>query len=482
MNFGHYGGLLIFFGHLVIIVLSSFRVIMVRHPVGVALAWIILIVTLPVVGAALYFIFGEKRLGKLRLQRANTLKDRYARWLERLPPEIAATVERDDPSMNQPADVDFDTPAIAGNGLVLMDAAESILRSIIADLDRAERFCHMEFYIWNEGGTADDVCEAAIRATKRGVTCRILIDAVGSAKFLKSKSAHRLRENGVQVVAALPVGALELLRVRFDLRLHRKIVVIDNEVAYTGSFNLVDPRFFKQEVGVGEWVDAMVRIEGPIVNSLSALFLWDWEVETGQDLNALLQPRELKEARPVGPARAQMVPSGPGPFRDSGYQLLLSTIYAARRELVMTTPYFVPDESVLTALVTAARRGVSVTLIVPEKVDSTLVRYASRSFFDELLSVGVRIFQFKEGLLHTKSVTVDGHVTLFGTFNLDIRSFWLDFEVTLCVHDAAFATRLLELQQRYIAKSHPIQPQMWPNRPVRTRFAENLARLAAPLL
>jgi cardiolipin synthase A/B len=482
MDFGDSGGLLIFFTHLVIIVLSSFRVIMVRHPVGVALAWIILIVTLPVVGAALYFIVGEKRLGKLRLQRANTLKDRYARWLQRLPPEIVATVDPHDLSINRPADADLATPTVAGNGLVLMEAAESILRSIIADLERAERFCHMEFYIWNEGGTADDVCEAVIRAAKRGVTCRILIDAVGSSRFLKSKSAHQLRENGVQVVAALPVGVLELLRVRFDLRLHRKIVVVDNEVAYTGSFNLVDPRFFKQEAGVGEWVDAMVRIEGPIVNSLSALFLWDWEVETGQNLNALLQSEELKGTKQVGPALVRMVPSGPGPFRDSGYQLLLSSIYAARKELVMTTPYFVPDESVLTALVTAARRGVNVTLIVPEKVDSTLVRYASRSFFDELLSAGVCIFQFREGLLHTKSVTVDGHVTLFGTFNLDIRSFWLDFEVTLCVYDAAFATKLLELQQRYIANSHPIQRQTWPNRPMRTRFAENLARLAAPLL
>ena len=259
-------------------------------------------------------------------------------------------------------------------------------------------------------------------------------------------------------------------------------MVIDNEVAYTGSFNLVDPRFFKQEAGVGEWVDAMARIEGPVVNALSALFLWDWEVETGQNLNALARSEQLKGTKQVGPALVQMVPSGPGPFRDSGYQLLLSSIYAARKELVMTTPYFVPDESVLTALVTAARCGVNVTLIVPEKVDSTLVRYASRSFFDELLCAGVCIFQFRGGLLHTKSVTVDGHVTLFGTFNLDIRSFWLDFEVTLCVHDSAFATKVLDLQQRYIETSRPIQPETWRSRPMRTRFVENLARLAAPLL
>jgi cardiolipin synthase len=341
----------------------------------------------------------------------------------------------------------------------------------------------MEFYIWNEGGTADEVCEALIRAATRGVTCRVLLDAMGSGKFLKSPWASRLRESGVEMAVALSVSPVRMLFVRFDLRLHRKIVVIDDEIAYTGSFNLVDPRFFKQDAGVGQWVDGMARIQGPAVLPLNALFMWDWEVETGRDLEALPDPAKIGiDANPGVTANVQVVPSGPGRAGDSVHQLLLMSIYAARKELSMTTPYFVPDEAITSALLSAARRGVAVTLILPEKNDSRLVHYTCRSHFDELLEAGVRIFGFKGGLLHTKSAVVDGEISLFGTVNLDIRSFWLDFEVTLCVYDSQFAESLLALQQKYIGDSVKIDPDAWRRRSATERFIENLARLCSPLL
>jgi len=271
--------------------------------------------------------------------------------------------------------------------------------------------------------------------------------------------------------------------VRFDLRLHRKIVVIDDAVAYTGSFNLVDPRFFKREAGVGQWVDAMTRIEGPAVFSLNAVFMWDWEIETGHNLKGLPDPAKMTINANHGPAASvQVVPSGPGREGDSVHQLLLMSIYAARKELSMTTPYFVPDEAITSALISAARRGVAVTLILPEKNDSRLVHYTCRSHFDELLEAGVRIFGFKGGLLHTKSAVADSEISLFGTVNLDIRSFWLDFEVTLCVYDPQFAQRLRSLQQKYIEHSVEVDPAVWQNRPATERFSENLARLCSPLL
>jgi cardiolipin synthase A/B len=464
----------------------SLRVIMMRLPVGTALAWLFFIFFLPFAGAMIYLLLGEKRLGRKRTRRADSIWGRYHRWVLKLPrlmPDEPSGLSPEAAAVSRLPEGLLGIPALPGNRLEIMDAAEPILRAIIADIDRAEHFCHMEFYIWNAGGKADEVCEALTRAATRGVTCRVLLDAIGSGKFLKSPWARRLRESGVEVAVALAVSPLRTLFVRFDLRLHRKIVVIDNEIAYTGSFNLVDPRFFKQEAGVGQWVDAMARIQGPAVFILNAVFMWDWEIETGRDLKALPDPVKMEiGANPVPAANVQVVPSGPRRAGDSIHQLLLMSIYVARKQLSLTTPYFVPDEAITSALLSAARRGVDVTLILPQKNDSRLVHYTCRSHFDELLEAGVRIFGFKGGLLHTKSAVVDGEISLFGTVNLDIRSFWLDFEVTLCVYDPQFAERLLALQHKYIEDSVEVDPAAWCRRPATERFRENLFRLCSPLL
>jgi cardiolipin synthase len=477
---------LILIAHTIVIIGVTMRVIMMRLAVGAALAWIILIFFLPFAGALIYLVLGEKRLGRKRTQRAALLWGGYRRWLLQLPrqlPDEPAGLSPESAAVSRLPEGALGIPILSGNRLDIIDTAETILRSIIADIDQARHFCHMEFYIWNEGGTADEVCEALIRAATRGVTCRVLLDAMGSNRFLKSRWVKRLKKNGVEITVALPVSPLRMFFVRFDLRLHRKIVVIDDAVAYTGSFNLVDPRFFKKEAGVGQWVDAMTRIEGPAVLSLNAVFMWDWEVETGHNLTALPDPTKAGVDANQGPsASVQVVPSGPGRTGDSVHQLLLMSIYAARKELSMTTPYFVPDDAITSALLSAARRGVNVTLILPEKNDSRLVHYTCRSNFDEMLEVGIRIFGFKGGLLHTKSAVVDSEISIFGTVNLDIRSFWLDFEVTLCVYDPQFALRLLALQQKYIENSVEVDPAVWHNRPATERFRENLARLCSPLL
>jgi len=226
----------------------------------------------------------------------------------------------------------------------------------------------------------------------------------------------------------------------------------------------------------------MVRLEGPGILALNALFRWDWEVETGRDLNVEVEEGVLSTNFHAGETDVQVIPSGPGMTGSSIYQLLLMSIYSARREIVLTTPYFVPDEAVSTALMTAAERGVKVTVIMPERNDSRLVHYTCRSYFDDMLAAGIQIFGFTGGLLHTKSVVVDRHVALFGSVNLDVRSFWLDFEVTLGVYDPDFAERLTALQNRYIEDSKPVNLQTWQQRSGRERFVENLARLASPLL
>ena len=471
--------------HVLIIIGVSYRIIKVRLPVATSLAWLTLVFFLPIVGAIAYLVLGEKRLGGKFMERTRTIKDRYDSWLQNLPPQILCDPQRlsqEARSISRLAETAVNIPALSSNRLQLFDAAETILRAMVRDIDRAKRFCHLEFYIWAEGGMADEVGAALLRAAGRGVTCRVLLDAIGSAGFRKGRLVEQIKTGGIEVVFALPVSTTSVFKVRPDLRLHRKIVVIDGTAGYTGSFNLVDPRFFKQDAGVGEWVDAMVRLDGPGALALNALFRWDWEVETGRDLNASAAGGDYRAELQAGETVVQVIPSGPGMTGNSIYQLLLLSIYSAQREIVITTPYFVPDEAVSTALLTAAERGVKVKVIIPEHNDSRLVHYTCRAYFDDMLSAGIRIFGFKSGLLHTKSVVVDRHVALFGSVNLDIRSFWLDFEVTLAVYCPDFVKRLLALQDKYIKDSVPMDLQTWRQRPGSERFLENMVRLSSPLL
>ena len=266
-----------------------------------------------------------------------------------------------------------------GNHLELIGDAHESLRRFIIDIDASRRSCHLEFYIWHNGGLADEVGEALLRAAERGVSCRVLLDAVGSHDFFNSKMHHRLKHAGVQVQEALPAGLIRMLFVRFDLRLHRKIVVIDGQVGYTGSLNLVDPDYFKISAGVGKWVDSVVRVQGPAVEAMAVAFLEDWELETGEDLQNLRAAADIRSLPVAGNSAVQLLATGPMIRQHAIRDVLLTTIYSARHEIVMTSPYFVPDELVLAALISAAHRGVDVRLIIPERVDSLLVRLASRA-------------------------------------------------------------------------------------------------------
>ena len=455
-----------------------------RRPVGVSLAWLVVILPFPFLGAILYLMLGELRLGKRRSAALNALQEPYTRLLTQLRETARVdwtTHGAECEPLARLADNAAGVPAVSGNALRLIPVWEHTLTALIADIDRAKSSCHMVFYIWHPGGLADEVAEALIRASQRGVMCRLLLDAVGSGPFLKSPEAKRLRAEGVHLQSALPGGVFHVLVKRFDLRMHRKIVVIDGEIAYTGSLNLVDPRFFKQESNVGQWVDAMARLKGPAVEAMGIVFLGDWELEASEGLESLRETGDIRRQPTAGPSTVQVMPTGPTMHGDA-IQILLMTIYAARRELIITTPYFVPDESVLTALVSAARRGVEVSLILPARVDSLLVRFASQPHMGELLANGVRILLFNGGLLHTKSVTVDGELSLFGSLNLDPRSIYLNFEITLSVYDREFTNELRDLQCAYIEESTTMNLVDWEKRTRLIRLRDNIARLLSPLL
>jgi cardiolipin synthase A/B len=358
-----------------------------------------------------------------------------------------------------------------------------VFRSLIADIDAAQRSCQMVFYIWHMGGWADEVAQALLRAAARGVTCRVLVDAVGSRE-LPARDRWRPRCVTAESESSppCPVACSAPRFVRFDLRMHRKIVVIDGELAYTGSLNLVDPRYFKQNSGVGQWVDAMVRVQGPAVEGLLGTFLGDWALESGEGVEQLTGTSDYHPLAECGPSVVQVAPSGPIESSDAILRSLLMAIYSARRELILTTPYFVPDESLVAALMSAAQRGVAVTLIVPGRVDSRLVRLASQAFKGDLLGAGVRVAMFHGGLLHTKSITVDGEFSFFGSLNLDPRSLYLNFEITLMVYDRGFTGTLRQLQRSYLDHCEYMDLEQWQSRSGWQRLKENTARLLGPLL
>lgn len=476
--------LLVVLGHVIIAVVVTLRILSRRNPPGIATAWLLAVVLFPLAGPALYFAIGERRLGHAGIERSEAVRPRLRNWIKALightatdPSVVGPQVE----SVARLAAALTDIPVLRGHRLHLMSDSDEILRALATDIDAARDFAHLEFYIWNEGGLVSEVVDALCRAAQRGVRTRAMMDGMGSAEFLRSDSARRLRDAGVEVIDVLPIGAVRFLAARTDLRDHRKIAVIDNRIAYTGSLNIVDPRFFKQDAGVGEWIDAVVRLEGPACCVLDAVTT---SMAHMQDVaREAVPPRGLAvDAAQPGPAALQVFPSGPGYSFYHVEAMMLEAVHAAHRTLVLTTPYFVPGDALVGALRAAALRGVEVTLILPEKNDSRLVQFASASYFDDLLEAGVVIQRFHGGLLHTKSMVVDEALVIFGTANLDRRSFLLNFEISLLIYDAAFAADLLQLHRSYLVRSRALAATEWAGRPVWQRIAENAAALAAPLL
>ena len=319
-----------------------------------------------------------------------------------------------------------------------------------------------------------------ISAAKRGVACCVLLDSLGSKDWFKSKWPLRFQEVGIQVTEALPIQFGRFQFRRADLRLHRKIFVIDSSVVWTGSMNMVDPRTFKQDSGVGEWVDAMVRIEGPVASQFDLTFSFDWSVDNTKITH--FGDREVRDFPLDGTVLAQEFSSGPVYRDDILYQVLLSAILDAREELTITTPYFGLDDGLIQALMAAAGRGVKVTLIVPKLNDSTLVAWSSRSYYGDLLSVGVNIAEFHGGLLHTKSLLIDRHIAVFGSVNFDQRSLRLNFEISLLVYDEGFCATLNALIDSYLRQSDFVDPVDWVKRPRWRVLLENAAHLTSPLL
>jgi cardiolipin synthase len=460
------------------------RVMLRPHRVPASrVAWVAVIAVLPALGVLIYLLFGEVNIGRRRVARMRNV-------LEQMPKLATAVPEDQD---NIAADVPdryehlfrlghsingFD--AVGGNSGRLLADSNATIDSMVADIDAATDHVHLLFYIWLPDDNGCKMVEALKRAAARGVKCRAMADDLGSRTMVRSQHWQEMQAAGVHVATALPIGnpLLRPFHGRIDLRNHRKILEIDGSVTYCGSQNCADPEFLVK-AKYAPWVDAVIRFTGPIVRQNQYLFAGDWMGYVDENIDDLLRE---PIAAPQAGIPAQVIGTGPTVRYSAMPEMFESLFHAARRELVISTPYYVPDESMQNALCTAAYRGVKTTIIFPAKNDSWIVGGASRSYYADLLEAGVEIFEYVGGLLHTKSVTLDGEITLIGSANMDRRSFDLNYENNILLYDPELTADVHRRQQQYIAKSNRVTLQVVQSWPIRRRLWNNTLAVLGPIL
>jgi cardiolipin synthase len=453
-----------------------------RQPAS-RIAWIVVIAALPIVGIIAYLLFGEVNIGHRRVAR-------LSKALETMPPvPVAGTEggrdfqaripERYAPLFRLGQSISGFEP-VGGNTARLLADSNAAIDALAADIDAAERHVHLLFYIWLPDGNGCKIVEALKRAARRGTKCRALADDLGSRIMIRSQHWKAMRDAGVQVAAALSIGnpLLRPFRGRIDLRNHRKIAVIDGRITYCGSQNCADPEF-RIKPKYAPWVDVMMRFEGPVAAQNQRLFASDWMACVDEDLDELL--RESPPALRTG-ILAQVVGTGPTVRYSAMPEMFESLMYAARRELFITTPYYVPNESMQNALCSAAYRGVDTTIVFPARNDSWIVAAATRSYYADLLSAGVKVHEYEGGLLHSKSLTLDGEMTLIGSANMDRRSFDLNYENNVLFCDVGLTADVRQRQQKYLACSRPVDRDQVAAWPMTRRLWNNTIAMLSPLL
>jgi cardiolipin synthase len=448
-----------------------------------ALAWILAIVILPVIGIALFALIGSPKLPKARRDKQRTMNERIE--------EVARSVEHITASADTPSwfpaiarlnRENGGMPLIDGNTARLLPHFEEQLEAVIAAVDSAKKYLMVEFYILSLDDTTRPFFAALERAIGRGVDVRVMLDHMGSRSYPGFKPAKKeLQRIGANWRLMLPVLPLQGKYQRPDLRNHRKLLVADGLTALVGSLNLIDPSYEKK----GNirrslrWRDMLAELHGPIVQELRGIFITDWYSETDE----LLPRGSLDAVTDDGTEEtllAQIVPSGPAFETENNLALFNSLIYAAERRISITSPYFVPDESLLGAILTAARRGVDVELFVGEIGDQFFVFHAQHSYYRDLLEAGVRIYRYQAPtILHAKHITVDDLVSVVGSSNMDIRSFQLDLEIMLLVCGREFTSSLRMVEDEYRSVSKELTLDEWNHRGRWHAFIDNFARLTS---
>jgi len=444
------------------------------------IAWIVVVLVLPVVGILGYLMLGETNIGRRNLKALQTADDARRHGGRGEPVEASSGVP---PEYEHLFSVGYSIsgfPPVAGNRAQLMTDSPTTITSIVADIDAARSSVDVLFYIWLVDGSGERVARALQRAAGRGVRCRAMVDGLGSRGLLRSRLWREMGKAGVETAVALPLGNVMLrpLQGRVDLRNHRKIVVIDSRVTYCGSQNCSDEEF-AIKAKYGPWVDTMLRLEGPVARQNEALFAEDWAAYAGGEDRVAGQDQMPDHREGVV---AQVIATGPNLRYSAMPEMFLSLMFRARRELVITTPYYVPNQAMQEALRAVAYRGVQTTLVLPARNDSREVAAASRSYYEELLQAGVHIYEYRDGLLHSKTLTLDGDITLIGSANLDRRSFDLNFENNMLIYSPELAATVRARQQDYIGRSDRVLLEHVENWPLGRRLWNNSVAMMGPIL
>ena len=446
-----------------------------RRSPEAAKGWLLFIFFLPWLGLVLYLLIGRPRVPRWRTARFRHFihaiepvrqKMRALPLLE--PPAIHPQYA---PSVHLATDLGM-LPNFGGNAVELLTDYEGTLERIAQDIDGATSSVHLCFYIFASDRRTARVIDALGRAVERGVKCRVLVDAFGSRPRIPTL-VPQLRALGIAAHVALPVR-VGRKAARFDLRNHRKLVVIDGRVGYTGSQNMIASDF---RPGI-TYSELMVRIEGPSALQLQAVFASDWFVETAEYVGDSCFPAPVA----AGDVPAQVLPNGPSSSTQPAQRMVVNLIHSATKRVVVTTPYFIPGQPFQNALETAVLRGAEVHLIVDDHIDQFLVGNAQRSYYEELLVAGVQIHAYKEAFLHTKSVSIDRHVAWIGTCNMDMRSFELNEELVALFFDERIAGQLAAIEEGYMCGSERVTLDVWRKRPFTKELVQNLSRLVSPLL
>ncbi|QYG11954.1 MULTISPECIES: cardiolipin synthase [unclassified Microbacterium] len=453
-----------------------------RRPTA-AMAWLLAVFFIPFVGVFLFLVIGNPRLPRARRRKQDQINEYIAETSEHL---HFGTLRPNAPSwfgpivqMNQKLGA---LPLSGDNGAHLISDYQESLDEMAEAIRTAQEYVHVEFYILQSDAATDNFFRALEEVRARGVEVRVLLDHwANRGKPRYKQTIARLNAMGADWHLMLPVQPLKGKMQRPDLRNHRKLLVVDGNIAFLGSQNVTDSTYnLKKNIRRGlHWVDLMVRLDGPVVLSVNAIFVADWYSET----DTVLEGIDIAHANiGSGDLDCQVVPSGPGFEVENNLRLFLALLYAAKKKIMIVSPYFVPDEALLLAVTAAVDRGVHVELFVSEEGDQAMVYHAQRSYYEVLLKAGVRIWMYRKPyILHTKTLTIDDEVAVIGSSNMDMRSFGLNLEVSMLVRGEEFVAEVREVEDEYRSLSRELTLEEWMQQPLRSTVLDNLARLTSAL-
>jgi cardiolipin synthase len=457
-------------------VIFSVYVVSERRSPASTISWVLTLGFLPILGFAVYYFLGPRRFDRKKRRRAQA--QQAVKEALVVPPEDGSDPEQDDVEFL----VAMNTGALGVSAhrraadLELLFSGNETYGRMIEDIGKATHHINMEYYIWEPDSIGTRLRDALTASAARGVAVRLHLDGVGSAKANKRFWRPLTAVGGI----VTHFNRLAMRRRTGNFRTHRKIVVIDGRIGYSGGMNITDVHS-EEFSGENAWRDTHLRLEGPAIRGLQMVFNEGWYDSTGEILEgAEYFPADSSDrdyARSV-----QIVSSGPDESHNAIHKLIASSLFASVRRVYITTPYFVPDPTICDALNAAALRGADVRILVPHENDLKVIGAASRSYYPGLLDVGVRIFEYGPGMVHAKTLVVDDMLALVGTANVDNRSFRLNFEVAVACYDGEVCDELVEAFEKDLQSAVEVTVEMVSQYSRLRRLGQSFARLVSPLL